>query len=63
MGPDVPPAAAHALARALTHAEAQVDDAVVGLLRRVRERCPVVLVTNATPWLEDDLAPLLRQPA
>ena len=56
LGSDVPPAAAHALARALTHAEARVDEAVVNLLRRTRERCPVVLVTNATPWLDDDLA-------
>lgn len=56
LSPDVPPADAHALARALTHAEARVDDAVVRLLRRVRQRCPVVLVTNATPWLGEDLA-------
>ncbi|ADG76452.1 HAD-superfamily hydrolase, subfamily IA, variant 3 [Cellulomonas flavigena DSM 20109] len=55
LGADVPHADAHALARALTHAEARVDDAVVRLLRRVRAHCPVVLVTNATPWLDDDL--------
>lgn len=54
--PDVPLAEARALARALTHAEARVDGAVVTLLRRARERCPVVLVSNATPWLDDDLA-------
>ena len=58
LGPDVAPADALALARALTHATARVDDAVVTLLRRARQRVPVVLVSNATPWLADDLVTL-----
>ncbi|WP_369216678.1 HAD-IA family hydrolase [Streptomyces flavofungini] len=43
----------HTLAETKFHA----DDAVVGLLRGVRAAgLPVLLVTNATPWLADDLA-------
>ncbi|MFE3519960.1 HAD family hydrolase [Streptomyces sp. NPDC059166] len=49
---------AHALAKAFTEAGFWADEAVVGLLRQVREHCPVVLVTNATVWLDEDLAVL-----
>ncbi len=53
--PDVSRAEAQMLATAFTEAESRTDDAVVGLLRRVRSRCPVVLVSNATVWLDEDL--------
>ncbi|MEU5577097.1 HAD family phosphatase [Streptomyces huasconensis] len=47
----------HALGTTLAETKFRADDAVVGLLRRVRAAgLPVVLVTNATPWLADDLA-------
>ncbi|MFI1935753.1 HAD family hydrolase [Streptomyces purpureus] len=49
---------AHALAKAFTEADFWADEAVVSLLRRVRNHCPVVLVTNATVWLDDDLSAL-----
>ncbi|MEU0368802.1 HAD-IA family hydrolase [Streptomyces sp. NPDC006283] len=49
---------AHALAKAFTEAGFWADEAVVALLRQVREHCPVVLVTNATVWLDEDLAAL-----
>ncbi|MGW4226400.1 HAD family hydrolase [Streptomyces bauhiniae] len=49
---------AHALAKAFTEAGFWADEAVVSLLRQVREHCPVVLVTNATVWLDEDLAVL-----
>ncbi|MFC9157910.1 HAD family hydrolase [Streptomyces bauhiniae] len=49
---------AHALAKAFTEAGFWADEAVVSLLRRVRQHCPVVLVTNATVWLDEDLAVL-----
>ncbi|MDI3409259.1 HAD family hydrolase [Streptomyces cavernicola] len=51
----VPPDRARELARALAHAPFRADDEVVGLLRRVREHVPLVLVTNATLELERDL--------
>lgn len=44
------------LARAFAHSPFRADAAVVELLRRVREHCPVVLVTNATHWFDEDLA-------
>ncbi|MFD6175598.1 MULTISPECIES: HAD-IA family hydrolase [unclassified Isoptericola] len=53
--PDVPRAEAQMLAEAFTEAESWADGAVVGLLRRVRSRIPLVLVSNATTWLDDDL--------
>ncbi|MEW2314436.1 hypothetical protein AB0906_04000 [Streptomyces bauhiniae] len=49
---------AHAPAKAFTEAGFWADEAVVSLLRQVREHCPVVLVTNATVWLDEDLAAL-----
>lgn len=53
-------AAARPLAAALTRAPFAADQAVVALLRRVREeaRLPLVLVSNASVDLEDDLAGL-----
>jgi len=53
--PDVPRAEAQMLAKAFTEAASWTDRAVVDLLRRVRSRCPLVLVSNATTWLDDDL--------
>ncbi|MGV9879815.1 HAD family hydrolase [Streptomyces sp. NPDC003006] len=41
----------------LAETKFRADDVVVGLLRQVRAAgLPVLLVTNATPWLADDLA-------
>lgn len=54
----VPRARAHELGRALAEAPFHADEAVVGLLRRVRTRMPLVLVTNATLELESDLLSL-----
>lgn len=54
--PRVSPPEAEALALAFTVAGYRTDEEVVDLLRRVRERCPLVLVTNATSWLDEDLA-------
>ncbi|MFE3250126.1 HAD-IA family hydrolase [Streptomyces sp. NPDC059209] len=54
--PRVTPYEAEALARAFSTAGFRADEAVVGLLRHVREHCPLVLVSNATRWLDDDLA-------
>ncbi|WP_418276833.1 HAD-IA family hydrolase [Isoptericola jiangsuensis] len=56
--PDVSPAEARALAEAFTGAESRTDETVVRLLRQVRLRCPVVLVSNAPVWLGDDLETL-----
>ncbi|CAG7650803.1 HAD-IA family hydrolase [Actinacidiphila bryophytorum] len=52
--------AARPLAAALAGAPFAADEAVVGLLRRVREEAglPLVLVSNASVDLEDDLAGL-----
>ncbi|WP_221891363.1 HAD family hydrolase [Microbispora sp. KK1-11] len=52
----VPREQARALVTAFVKAPARVDDDVLGLLRRAQEHVPVVLVTNATLDLEDDLA-------
>jgi putative hydrolase of the HAD superfamily len=49
---------AHVLAKAFTETDFWADEAVVSLLRRVRNHCPVALVTNATVWLDDDLTVL-----
>ncbi|MBW5423285.1 HAD-IA family hydrolase [Streptomyces sp. BG9H] len=47
----------HALGTTLAETKFRADDEVVGVLRRVRAAgLPVLLVTNATPWLADDLA-------
>ncbi|MER7489278.1 HAD-IA family hydrolase [Streptomyces sp. NPDC126497] len=52
----VPQEYARRLGRALADAPFRADDAVVDLLRRVKGRIPLVLVTNATLDLERDLA-------
>ncbi|MFI8198901.1 HAD-IA family hydrolase [Streptomyces sp. NPDC085942] len=44
------------LGRALANAPFRADEEVVALLRRARTRVPLVLVTNATLQLDDDLA-------
>ncbi|QEU91887.1 HAD-IA family hydrolase [Streptomyces kanamyceticus] len=45
------------LASTLAEAKFRADEVVVGMLRRARAAgLPVLLVTNATPWLADDLA-------
>lgn len=49
---------ARALAKAFTEADFWADQAVVRLLGQVRRHCPVVLVTNATVWLDEDLTAL-----
>ncbi|MEV0531929.1 HAD family hydrolase [Kitasatospora sp. NPDC050463] len=54
----LPAEPARELAAAFTHVPARADAAVVDLLRRARVRCRVVLVSNATVWLEEDLAAL-----
>ncbi|MFD4629485.1 HAD-IA family hydrolase [Streptomyces sp. NPDC058284] len=47
------------LGMTLAQAKFRADEVVVGLLRQVRAAgVPVLLVTNATPWLADDLAQL-----
>ncbi|SEL26032.1 HAD family hydrolase [Streptacidiphilus jiangxiensis] len=46
------------LARAFAHAPSRADQQAVELIRRVRRTIPVVLVTNATVWLDDDLGRL-----
>ena len=46
----------HAIGTALAEAKFSADAAVVDLLRRARVHLHVALVTNATPWLDDDLA-------
>ncbi|MFE6042356.1 HAD family hydrolase [Streptomyces sp. NPDC056452] len=51
-------ARARELGRALARAPFRADEEVVALLRRVRALVPLVLVTNATLRLEDDLAAL-----
>ncbi|WP_405009393.1 HAD family hydrolase [Kitasatospora sp. NBC_01539] len=44
------------LAAAFAGAPFRAEPGAVGLLRRAREHCPVLLVTNGTPWLDEDLA-------
>ncbi|MEU1022060.1 HAD family phosphatase [Streptomyces sp. NPDC005904] len=47
----------HRLGTTLAATGFHADEAVVGMLRKVRAAgLPVLLVTNATPWLADDLA-------
>ncbi|GAA2311328.1 HAD-IA family hydrolase [Streptomyces kunmingensis] len=58
LGSHVSSSQAQALAHAFAGAGSRADEAVVGLLRQVRERCPLVVVTNAPVWLDDDLAVL-----
>ncbi|MER5639822.1 HAD-IA family hydrolase [Kitasatospora sp. NPDC002227] len=50
--------AAEELARAFAYSPARADAEAVALLRRARAHVPVLLVTNATVWLEEDLAAL-----
>ncbi|MEU1120320.1 MULTISPECIES: HAD-IA family hydrolase [unclassified Streptomyces] len=53
----VPRACGRELGTTLAEAKFRADEVVVGLLRQVRAAgLPVLLVTNATPWLADDLA-------
>ncbi|WNF31315.1 HAD-IA family hydrolase [Streptomyces sp. C11-1] len=47
---------ARELGRALAEAPFRADEEVVALLRRARTHVPLVLVTNATPRLDADLA-------
>ncbi|MEU3854911.1 HAD-IA family hydrolase [Streptomyces sp. NPDC029554] len=54
----VSPAQARELAVAFAAAPSWADQAVVSVLRRIGERMPLVLVTNATAELEDDLPAL-----
>lgn len=54
----VPTQQAAALATAFAHAPSRADQHVVELIRQVRRSIPVVLVTNATVWLDSDLAQL-----
>lgn len=54
----VPQSTARELGTALARAPFRADPVVVSLLRRVRARLPLVLVTNATLELEDDLSTL-----
>ncbi|MEE1942701.1 HAD-IA family hydrolase [Streptomyces sp. TRM 70361] len=54
--PGLPYARARELGEALAGAPFRADAAVVALLRRVRERMPLVLVTNASLELDEDLA-------
>ncbi|GAA5096919.1 HAD family hydrolase [Nocardia iowensis] len=51
-------AQAEQLAQEFAHAPSCTDQATVELIRDLRKRVPVVLVTNATVWLDDDLAAL-----
>ncbi|MFI2608760.1 HAD family hydrolase [Kitasatospora sp. NPDC018619] len=52
----VTPHQARELAGAFADAPFRADESVVRLLRRARQRCRLVLVTNATTWLDEDLA-------
>ena len=52
------PSQAKALAGEFVTVPSRVDPTVVDLLRQARERCTLVLVTNATTWLDEDLAEL-----
>ncbi|MGW7271442.1 HAD-IA family hydrolase [Streptomyces sp. NPDC054864] len=54
----VPYERGHALGAALAEAGFSADPTVVDLLRRARAHLHVALVTNATPWLDQDLAEL-----
>jgi putative hydrolase of the HAD superfamily len=54
----VPEATAWELGTALLESPFHANDEVVSLLRRARIRVPLVLVTNATLRLEDDLTSL-----
>jgi len=52
----VPAEVAELLAQGFIHAPSWADPAVLDLIAQARRTLPVVLVTNATVWLDDDLA-------
>lgn len=54
----IPARQATALAAAFDHAPLRLDQEAAGLLRGIRSKVPVVLVTNATTWLEENLSQL-----
>jgi putative hydrolase of the HAD superfamily len=54
----LPEKRARELGTALATAGSYADETVVGMLRRVRERTPLVLVSNASVELEEDLVSL-----
>lgn len=54
----LPEARARELGTALAAARSYADEVVVGMLRRVRERMPLVLVSNASLELEEELTEL-----
>ncbi|WP_442911033.1 HAD family hydrolase [Kitasatospora sp. NBC_01266] len=56
LGARLPAAEARLLAETFAGKSFHAEPAVVELLREVREHCPLVLVTNATRWLDQDLA-------
>ncbi|MFJ6216833.1 HAD family hydrolase [Streptomyces sp. NPDC092296] len=58
VGHPLPPTRARELAAAFEAAPFRADEEVVAMLRRVRGRVPLVLVTNATSALDGDLARL-----
>ncbi|MFD9882489.1 HAD-IA family hydrolase [Streptomyces alboflavus] len=55
-GHGLAPARGRELGIALADSKFWADQTVVGLLRRARAHVRVSIVTNATPWLDDDLA-------
>ncbi|WP_405660999.1 HAD-IA family hydrolase [Streptomyces sp. RK9] len=55
-GHGLAPARGRELGIALADSKFRADQTVVGLLRRARAHVRVSIVTNATPWLDDDLA-------
>lgn len=57
------PAAAAAVVRRWTARTGRIDEDVLALLTRARQAVPVVLVSNGTTRLEDDLAMLGVSPA
>ncbi|MFD3549344.1 HAD-IA family hydrolase [Streptomyces sp. NPDC058655] len=52
----IPAPQASELAAAFAHAPFRADQDAVELIGKARGRMPVVLVTNATAWLDEDLA-------
>ncbi|MFF4249395.1 HAD-IA family hydrolase [Streptomyces sp. NPDC001822] len=52
----IPARLAGNLASAFAYAPFRADQAAVDLIRKLRGKMPVVLVTNATVWLDEDLA-------
>ncbi|MFJ8865406.1 HAD family hydrolase [Streptomyces sp. NPDC102473] len=58
LAPRVGTAKGRELGRALAEAPFRADATVVAMLRQDRTRVPLVLITNATPRLDEDLAVL-----